>query len=278
MSQTKNKKFAIIAIIVGVIAIGVPSAYLVSAQTNETMIPLTQQEKEKNNAVEVAKKYIVTSPTFAFDGDINTLDVEYVGTLESFPEQYLIKIAFDSANGGYGNREGQMLTQAITPHKMDIVVSEGKVISAITDETWDEINLQYVQSLSKLPSSDESIVPFEGMATDYSSLVNAIESRGVLVEHIDEIASESSPFSVPIHVISVGGADLQIYEFASESDAKTASLTVSEDGTQIGLSMIRWMDEPHFYTQGKLIVQYIGHNPEIMNLLDSFLGKQFAGM
>jgi hypothetical protein len=190
----------------------------------------------------------------------------------------MIKMAFDSAHGGYGNREGQMLTQVITPHKMGIVVSEGKVISAVTDETWDELNLQYVQSLSKLPSSDEPIVPFEGMATDYSSLVNAIQSRGVLVEHIDEIASESSSFSVPIHVISVGGVDVQIYEFASESDAKAASLTVSEDGTEIGLSMIRWMDEPHFYTNGKIIVQYIGHNPEILSLLDSLLGNQFAGM
>lgn len=275
MSQLK---FAIIAAIIGIIAIGVTVAYFVPAKTTLTSIPITPEEKEKNDALGVAQRYIVTSPTFAFDGDINTLDTEYVGSLESFPVQYMIKMAFDSAHGGFGNREGQMLTQAITHHKMDIVVSEGKVISAVTDETWDELNLQYVQSLSKLPSSDEPIVPFEGMATDYSSLVNAIQSRGVLVEHIDEIASESSSFSVPIHVISVGGADVQIYEFASESDAKTASLTVSEDGTEIGLSIIRWMDEPHFYTNGKLIVQYIGHNPEIMNLLESFLGKQFAGM
>lgn len=275
MSQLK---FAIIAAIIGIIAIGVTVAYFVPAKTTLTSIPITPEEKEKNDALGVAQRYIVTSPTFAFDGDINTLDTEYVGSLESFPVQYMIKMAFNSAHGGFGNREGQMLTQAITHHKMDIVVSEGKVISAVTDETWDELNLQYIQSLSKLPSSDEPIVPFEGMATDYSSLVNAIQSHGVLVEHIDEIASESSSFSVPIHVISVGGADVQIYEFASESDAKTASLTVSEDGTEIGLSIIRWMDEPHFYTNGKLIVQYIGHNPEIMNLLESFLGKQFAGM
>lgn len=274
MSQLK---FVAIAAIIGIIAIGVTVAYFVPAKTTLTNIPITPEEKEKNDALGVAQRYIVTSPTFAFDGDINTLDTEYVGSLESLPVQYMIKMAFDSAHGGFGNREGQMLTQAITHHKMDIVVSEGKVISAVTDETWDELNLQYVQSLSKLPSSDEPIVPFEGMATDYSSLVNAIQSRGVLVEHIDEIASESSSFSVPIHVISVGGADVQIYEFASESDAKTASLTVSEDGTEIGLSIIRWMDEPHFYTNGKLIVQYIGHNPEIMNLLESFLGKQFAG-
>jgi hypothetical protein len=275
MSQLK---LVAIAAIIGIIAIGVTVAYFVPAKTTLTSIPITPEEKEKNDALGVAQRYIVTSPTFAFDGDINTLDTEYVGSLESFPVQYMIKMAFDSAHGGFGNREGQMLTQAITHHKMDIVVSEGKVISAVTDETWDELNLQYVQSLSKLPSSDEPIVPFEGMATDYSSLVNAIQSRGVLVEHIDEIASENSSFSVPIHVISVGGADVQIYEFASESDAKTASLTVSEDGTEIGLSIIRWMDEPHFYTNGKLIVQYIGHNPEIMNLLESFLGKQFAGM
>lgn len=275
MSQLK---FVAIAAIIGIIAIGVTVAYFVPAKTTLTSIPITPEEKEKNDALGVAQRYIVTSPTFAFDGDINTLDTEYVGTMESFPVQYMIKMAFDSTHGGYGNREGQMLTQVITHHKMDIVVSEGKVISAVTDETWDELNLQYVQSLSKLPSSDEPIVPFEGMATDYSSLVNAIKSRGVLVEHIDEIASESSSFSVPIHVISVGGVDVQIYEFASESDAKTASLTVSEDGTEIGLSIIRWMDEPHFYTNGKLIVQYIGHNPEIMNLLESFLGKQFAGM
>ena len=276
--QTNQKKFAITATIIAIIAAGVTGAYFVSAQTMLTQIPATQEDQERSNAIDVAKNYLVTSPTFAFDGLPDTLDVEHVSIMESSPVQYLIKIAFDSAHGGFGNRDDQVLTQVITPHKIDIIVSEGTVISAVTDETWDELHLQYVQSLSKLPSSDEPIVPFEGMATDYSSLVNAIQSRGVLVEHIDEIASESSSFSVPIHVISVGGTDVQIYEFASEYDAKTASLTVSEDGTEIGLSMIRWMDEPHFYTNGKLIVQYIGHNPEIMNLLDSLLGKQFAGM
>jgi len=130
----------------------------------------------------------------------------------------------------------------------------------------------------KLPSSDEPIIPFDGMVTDYSSLVDAISSRGVLVESIEEIAAESSSFSVPIKVISVGGADIQVFEFQSESDAKTASLTVSKDGTEIGTSIIKWIDTPHFYTNGKLIVLYVGHNPEIVNLLESFLGKQFAGM
>ena len=279
MSQPKNKKIAITAAIIGIIAVGVIGAYFVSAQTTITMMPITQEDQEKNDALGVAQRFIVTSPTFAFDGDANTLDTVYVGSAESFPPQHMIKMTFDSAHGGFGNREGQMLTQVITHHKIDIIVSEETVISAVTDDVWDELNHQYMlkNPQTKLPSSGEPIIPFDGMVTDYSSLIDAIQSRGVLVDLIDEIASESSSFSVPIKVISVGGADVQVYEFANESDAKTASLTVSKDGTEIGTSIIRWIDTPHFYTNGKLIVLYVGHNP-VVNLLESFLGKQFAGM
>ncbi len=276
--QQKQKKLAITAAIIGIIAAGVTGSYFVSAQTELTKIPVTQEEQERANAMEVAKKFIVTSPTFAFDGLEETLDVEEVSAMESYPVQYRIKIAFDSAHGGYGDREGQMLTQAITHHTVDITVSDGKVVYAVTDETWDEINLQYVQSLSKLPSSDESITQSDGVADDYISLVYGIKSRGVLVTFVDEIPAESSSFSVPTKVISVGGSDVQIYEFPSEEDAQASSQTISEDGTQIGTSIIRWMDSPHFYTNGKIIVLYVGQNPEITNLLESFLGKQFAGM
>jgi len=279
MSQhLKHKKFAITAAIIGIIVAGVTGTYFVSAQTTLTEIPTTQEEQERSNAMEVARKYIVTSPTFAFDGLSETLDVEDVSIMESYPVQYRIKISFDSSHGGFGNREGQILTQIITPHKVDIIVSEGEVLSAVTDETWDELNLQYVQSLSKLPSSDEPITSSDGIVTDYISLVDAIKSRGVLVKYIEEIAAEGSSFSVPIKVISVGGADIQVYEFQSESDAQVSSLMISEDGTEIGTSIIRWIDTPHFYTKGKIIVLYVGQNPEITNLLESFLGTQFAGM
>jgi len=280
MSQhLKHKKFAITAAIIGAVAATLVALYFAPLQTELTTIPPTQEEKERNDALGVAQRFIVTSPTFAFDGDINTLDTEYVGTTKSIPPQYMIRIAFDSTHGGFGNREGQILTQVITPHKMDIIVSEGIVISAVTDEVWDELNNQYVlkKPQSKLQSHDEPIVPFEGMVTDYSSLVAAIKSRGILVETVDEIAAESSSFSVPTKVISVGGADVQVFEFQNESDAKAANLTVSEDGTEIGTSIIRWIGPPHFYAQGKLIVLYVGENPEVSNLLEDLLGPQFAG-
>lgn len=277
--QQRHRKFAISgAIIAGIVAILV-ALYFAPLQTELTTIPPTQEEKERNDALGVAQRFIVTSPTFAFDGDINTLDTEYIGTTKSIPPQYMIRISFDSAHGGFGNREGQMVTQVITLHKMDIVVSEGIVTSAVTDEVWDELNNFYVEKKpeAKLGSHDEPIVPFEGTVTDYTSLVQVIKSRGILVENVDEIAAESSSFSVPTRVISVGGADVQVFEFQNESDAKTASLIVSEDGTEIGTSMITWIGPPHFYTQGKLIVLYVGENPEISNLLEDLLGSQFAG-
>ncbi|PIW33478.1 MAG: hypothetical protein COW27_00480 [Nitrosopumilales archaeon CG15_BIG_FIL_POST_REV_8_21_14_020_37_12] len=198
-----------------------------------------------------------------------------MGSAESFPPQYMFTMAFDSSHGGYGNREGQMLTQAITHHKMDIVVSEGNVISAVTDKTWDEINHQYVLK-QKLPSSNEQIEYFDGSVTDYQSLVLALKSRGLEVKETEEI--NDSVFAVPITVLSVAGMDLQVYEFGSESSTNEAIQIVSPDGTEIGTSVIRWIDEPHFYSQGKIIVQYIGHNPEMLSVLDSLLGNQFAGM
>jgi hypothetical protein len=277
LQQSKRKKFVVIAAIAGIIAASVIGAYFVLVQSTVDVEPVAQEDKERSDALGVAQSFILSSPTFAFDGDIDTLRIQYIGSTKSIPPEYNFRATFDSAHGGYGNREGQMLTQVITSHSEDIIVSTGIVTSAVIDETWDELHQQFGQYLSKLPSSDNPIISFEGMATDYSSLVDAIQSRGVLVDYIEEIPAENSSFSVPIKVISVGGVNIQVFEFQSDSDAQTASLTVSKDGTEIGTSIIRWMDAPHFYTNGKLLVLYVGQNSEIISLLESFLGKQFAG-
>lgn len=94
--------------------------------------------------VEIAVDFVMSGPTFAFDGIVDSLDVDSVMVMESFPPQYRVIIVFDSAHGGYGNRDGQVLTQAITPHRVDVLVSEGIVRSAIIDGKWDELRQQFV--------------------------------------------------------------------------------------------------------------------------------------
>ncbi|MCV0392735.1 MAG: hypothetical protein K5790_05500 [Nitrosopumilus sp.] len=273
----QNKKFKIYAIVLGLTGIVVTGAYFIPAQSTVISIPEKQVE-DQYDALGYVQRFVVTSPTFVFDGDINTLHMDYLGSTKSIPSQHMFRATFDSSHGGFGNREGQFLIQVITPHTMEIIVSEGNVISAVTDETWDELNNQYVlkKPQLKLQSSQDSIIEFEGQVIDYQTLVSAIKSRGLLVKQVDEIID--SPFLVSTKVLSVSDIDLQVYEFGSASEVQKAIEMVSLDGTEIGLSIIRWMDVPHFYSQGKIIVQYIGHDPEMINLLDSLLGNQFAGM
>lgn len=127
---------------------------------------------------------------------------------------------------------------------------------------------------SKLGSTNDVVV-FDGKITNSATFSEALRSRGLDVKVIEEIPD--SFFSVPLKVISVSGIEIQVYEFTSEYDIARARATISSDGTEIGLNAVRWMDEPHFFSHEKIIVQYIGHNPEIIGVLESLLGSQFAG-
>lgn len=275
MSYLNKTEIAIIvAIVVGVISIS--GLYLYPAQTVLSQIPETEEDKRQNDALGVAQKFVLVSPTFAFDGSVNSLDLLSIDLIESSPPQYMFRMAFDSTNTGYGNREGQTIDSKVTPHTIEIIVSEGMVLSAVTDDTWDELNHQHVIKNPKLKSTNEPLDDFNGKVIDYQSLFSALKSRGLDVVLIEE--NDDSMFSVPAKVISVSGIPIQVYEFASESAVISSKEIISEDGTEIGLNSIRWMDTPHFYSQGRIIVQYIGHDPEILTLLEFFLGNQFAGM
>ncbi len=106
----------------------------------------------------IAQEFIKSSPTFAFDGMPETLEVELVAIRESFPEQYVIEADFDSLHGGYGDRTDQMVIQVITPHTMNLVVINGEVTSAILDGKWDELNqLQLPWTSTKGPAQIESM-------------------------------------------------------------------------------------------------------------------------
>lgn len=114
---------------------------------------------------------MVTSPTFAFDGDINSLKVECISSTKSISSEHLFKAIFESSQDGFGNRESQMLIQVITPHTMEILVSEGKVISAITDKTWDEQRELFIQRETELDTSNQVI------EYDYVTLIDTFEKE-----------------------------------------------------------------------------------------------------
>jgi len=94
---------------------------------------------------ELAIDFVKNTPTFAFDGIGNSLTVEDVMILESFPVQYVVTINFESLHGGYGDRTGQYLTQAITPHTIIVTVVDGQITSAIIDDIWDELSQETIE-------------------------------------------------------------------------------------------------------------------------------------
>ena len=87
-------------------------------------------------AQQVARAYVLASPTYAFDGIPETL-VLVSQTVITGDVTFKFLYEFDSRHAGYGDRTGQALAQVITRHRASITVENGKVTSAIMDDAWD---------------------------------------------------------------------------------------------------------------------------------------------
>jgi len=99
----------------------------------------------------------------------------------------------------------------------------------------------------------------------------------------------NQPFmDVAGHILTVNGEQMQVYEYASVSDASNQTARVSPDGTSFTMVsssagsgsayQVDWVKPPHLYQAGRIIVIYIGTNASLLHLLLGILGKQFAGM
>lgn len=93
----------------------------------------TISEKE---ARQTAEEFVKKEATFAFDGMPETLKL--TGTL-ALKGEWEFTFEYNSQQGGYGDRTGQVLTQVITHHEAVVTVEAGEVTRGIIDEKWDMI-------------------------------------------------------------------------------------------------------------------------------------------
>ena len=90
---------------------------------------------EKADAYDAAWQYARMTPTYAFDGmGLASVKNETLGG-----GKYRFTFSFESRQGGYGNRAGQMLAQMITPHELVITGVGDKITGAVTDGKYDEM-------------------------------------------------------------------------------------------------------------------------------------------
>lgn len=109
------------------------------------------EEKSEKGSVEkvtleeiqqIAQKAAEDSATYKYDG----LDLKLESSEALLcPDCWEFTFSFSSRHAGYGDRTGQILAQAITPHKTRVTIENGKVIAAVTDRTYDELNQQFLK-------------------------------------------------------------------------------------------------------------------------------------
>ncbi|HKL17164.1 MAG TPA: hypothetical protein VJ900_02290 [Patescibacteria group bacterium] len=115
----------------------------------------------------IAKNWIENNaPTYKFDGqNLKLKDSHEIGLKEINPnveegdeskceDCYEFVFDFSSRQAGYGNREGEMLAQVITPHTIKVRVESGEVTRAVTDEKYDELNQEMLQKETSINKED----------------------------------------------------------------------------------------------------------------------------
>lgn len=124
------------------------------------------------------------------------------------------------------------------------------------------------------PASPSVTSHRSGQVTDLTSLVDILRAKGLNVEQGD---SASQPFfSVQGTTLKVEGADVQVFEYADAEAAKADMAKIGPDGNPPTM-MIEWVEPPHFYQGGRLIVLYVGDDEQIKQTLSVTLGPQVAG-
>lgn len=127
------------------------------------------------------------------------------------------------------------------------------------------------------PSLDASAPPVShgGPVRDYVSLVDALRAAGAQAEPDGPV--DQPFFSVPGVALLVDSERVQVFEYADETAARAAVATVSPDAGTIGRTSVSWVAPPHVFSQGRIIVLYVGADPRVLGRLSAVLGPQVAG-
>ncbi len=115
---------------------------------------------------------------------------------------------------------------------------------------------------------------------ELADLAAALEAQGVRVRIRDGVPQ---PFlnAEATAALRLRGGDLRrpvevlVYLYADADTAAADAAMIGPDG-QPATSRITWVEPPHFYRQGTLIVLYLGTDEAVLGLLAELLGEPFA--
>jgi hypothetical protein len=108
---------------------------------------------------------------------------------------------------------------------------------------------------------------------DYDTLVAALQENGAVVESTGEIHQPF--FDVVGQGITVDGAPVQVYVYASDTVRSEATGLISPDGYLVDKAAVDWAGQPTMWAHGRLLVILIGNSPSAVQALTTVLGDPF---
>jgi hypothetical protein len=110
---------------------------------------------------------------------------------------------------------------------------------------------------------------------DLNNLMASLQAADVPVELGEPV--DQPFFSVQGQTLKVNGQDVQVFVYDTAEAMETEASQIAADASTIGTSMPTWVDAPHFYKMGRLLVLYVGQDQTILEQLNRVFGPQFAG-
>ena len=106
-------------------------------------------------------------------------------------------------------------------------------------------------------------------------LIAELQARGVpagLGTDIDAGLIGGDPTTVCVNDESV-----TVYEYPDVDSTIDAVATINQDDpSMIGNGIVEWAGTPHFWLRDRVIVLYVGEDPEVNTVLREILGRPFA--
>jgi hypothetical protein len=104
----------------------------------------------------------------------------------------------------------------------------------------------------------------------FDGLINKLNAGGATVESGGPV--EQPFFSAPGQILKLNGKDVQVFEYPNEEARLAESSRISKDGGTIGTSMVSWIEPPHFWARGNMIVLYVGQDAQVIETLTAAMG------
>jgi hypothetical protein len=89
----------------------------------------------------------------------------------------------------------------------------------------------------------------------------ALEEAGASVQWAGTV--NQTFFTVPGWLIRVNGLEVEVYEYLDEATRLSDAVKIAADGSRVADTVVEGTGQPTFWTEGKLIVLFLGDTSEV---------------